>query len=134
MTVLLLLICCSLLLQLWGSVFVPCSVVNSFVFFLVLDAVILMGKREPVALLCLSSWCLVIVVVVLWLFLTVLWDGLQCVIVVFPDHTHLLFYGFVIKCQGQKYLNFTFMAYNAKICYMFWCRCFIKLHTDMVWY
>ena len=26
----------------------------------------------------------------LWLFLTVLWVGLQSVIVVFPDHTHLL--------------------------------------------
>ena len=24
------------------------------------------------------------------LFLTVPWDGLQCVLVVFPDHTHLL--------------------------------------------
>ena len=30
-------------------------------------------------------------VVVLWLFLTVPWDGLQCVIVVFPDHAYLLF-------------------------------------------
>ena len=28
---------------------------------------------------------------VLWLLLTVLWVGLQCVIVVFHDHTHLLF-------------------------------------------
>ena len=28
---------------------------------------------------------------VLWLSLTMPWDGLQCVIVVFPDHTHLLF-------------------------------------------
>ena len=27
---------------------------------------------------------------VLWLFLTVPWVGLQCVIVVFPDHTPLL--------------------------------------------
>ena len=27
---------------------------------------------------------------ILWLFLTVPFDGLQCVIVVFPDHTHLL--------------------------------------------
>ena len=27
---------------------------------------------------------------VLWLFLMVLWVGLQCVIVVFPDHTHVL--------------------------------------------
>ena len=28
---------------------------------------------------------------VLWLFLKVLWVYLQCVMVVFPDHTHLLF-------------------------------------------
>ena len=41
-----------------------------------------------VALLCLSSWCLVIVV---WLFLAVPQVCLQFVIVVFPDHTHLLF-------------------------------------------
>ena len=47
-----------------------------------------MGKRELVALLCLSSWCLVIAV---WLFLTMLRVCLQFVIVVFPDHTHLLF-------------------------------------------
>ena len=51
-------------------------------------AIILMGKRELVALLSLSSWCLVIVV---WLFLAVPWVGLQFVIVVFPDDTHLLF-------------------------------------------
>ena len=51
-------------------------------------AIILMGKRELVALLSLSSWCLVTVV---WLFLGVSWVLLQFVIVVFPDHTHLLF-------------------------------------------
>ena len=51
-------------------------------------AIILMGKRELVALLSLSSWCLVIVV---WLFLAVTWVSLQFVIVVFPDHAHLLF-------------------------------------------
>ena len=28
------------------------------------------------------------IVIVLWLFLTLPWVGLQCVIVVFPDHTH----------------------------------------------
>ena len=49
--------------------------------------IILMGKRELVALLCLSSWCLVIVV---WLFLTMQRVCLQFVIVIFPDHTHLL--------------------------------------------
>ena len=28
---------------------------------------------------------------ILWLFLTMPWVGLQCVIVEFPNHTHLLF-------------------------------------------
>ena len=53
-------------------------------------AIILMGKRELVALLYLSSWCFV-TVIVLWLFLMVPWVGLQCVVVIFSDHTHLLF-------------------------------------------
>ena len=50
-------------------------------------AIILMGKRELIALLNLSSWCLVMVE---WLFLAVPRGCLQFVIVVFPDHTHLL--------------------------------------------
>ena len=49
-------------------------------------AINLMGKRELVSL---SSWCLVMVE---RLFLTVPWGCLRFVIVVFPDHTHLLFY------------------------------------------
>ena len=51
-------------------------------------AVTLMGKRKLVALLRLFSWCFVVVV---WLFLAVPRVCLQFVIVVFPDHTHLLF-------------------------------------------
>ena len=77
-------------------------------------AIILMRKRELVALLNLSSWCLVMVerlllavsrgclrfvivvfpdhthllCLVVWLVLTVPWVCLQFVIVVFPDHTH----------------------------------------------
>ena len=51
-------------------------------------AIILIGKRELDALLNLSSWCLVMVG---RLFLAVLWCCLRFVIVVFPDHTHLLF-------------------------------------------
>ena len=50
-------------------------------------AIILMGKRELIALLGLSSWCLMVVV---WLFLAVPWVCLQFVVVVFPDHTYLL--------------------------------------------
>ena len=50
--------------------------------------IILMGKRELIALLNLSSWCLVVVE---WLFLAVPRGCLQFVIVVFPDHTQLLF-------------------------------------------
>ena len=53
-------------------------------------AIILQGKRKLVALLLLSYRCIV-TINVLWLFLKVPWVGLQCVIVVFPDHTHLLF-------------------------------------------
>ena len=48
-----------------------------------------MGKREQVDLLNLSSWCLMMVG---WLFLAVPRGCLQFVIVVFPDHTHLLFF------------------------------------------
>ena len=51
-------------------------------------AIILMGKRELVALLDLSSWCLVMVE---RLFLAVPMGCLQFAIMVFPDHTHLLF-------------------------------------------
>ena len=51
-------------------------------------AIILMGKRELIALLNMSSRCLVMVE---RLFLAVPQGCLQFVIVVFPDHTHLLF-------------------------------------------
>ena len=51
-------------------------------------AIILIGKRELVALFNLSSWCLVVVE---RLFLAVSLGCLRFVIVVFPDHTHLLF-------------------------------------------
>ena len=52
-------------------------------------AIILMGKRELVALLNLSSWCLMMVE---RLFLVVPRGCLRFVIVVFADHTHLLFF------------------------------------------
>ena len=52
-------------------------------------AIILMGKRELVALLNLSSWCLVMVE---RLFLAVPQGCLRFVIVVFPDHTLLLIF------------------------------------------
>ena len=51
-------------------------------------AIILMGKRELIALLNLSSWFHVMAE---RLFLAKPRGSLQFVIVVFPDHTHLLF-------------------------------------------
>ena len=51
-------------------------------------AIILTGKRELIALLNLSSWCLVMVE---RLFLAVPQGCLPFLIEVFPDHTHLLF-------------------------------------------
>ena len=37
-----------------------------------------------------SHRTLIVTINVLWLFHAVSWVGLQCLIVVFPDHTHLL--------------------------------------------
>ena len=62
-------------------------------------SIILMGKRELVALLSLSSCCLVIVV---WLFLAVQWVCLQFVIVVFPDYTNLLFLNLCLADKFSK--------------------------------
>ena len=53
-------------------------------------AIILKRKRELVAFLLLSYGYLV-TVNFMWLFLTVPWVGLWCVIVIFHDHTDLLF-------------------------------------------
>ena len=83
--ILLLLIRCWLLLPLWDSVIVLYFVVHYFASIRASFIIILMGKRELVALLCLSSWCRVIVV---RLFLVVPRVCLQFVITVFPDHTH----------------------------------------------
>ena len=65
---------CLLLFQLWESVTVLFCCVLLCVHFSI--AIILMGKRELVALLILSSWCLVIVE---WLFLVVRAVGLSAV-------------------------------------------------------
>ena len=92
----LLLTICLLLLPLWESVIVSmfgCTLlyVHSSI------AIILMGKRELVALLNLSSWCLMMVE---RLFLAVPRGCLRFVIVVFPDHTHILF---LKKIQHKKW-------------------------------
>ena len=70
-----------------------------------------MGKRELIALLNLSSWCLVIVE---RLFLAVPLGCLQFVIVVFPDHTLLLFLHVKFSC--------VFSVSNV----MAWVRCCTK--------
>ena len=64
-------------------------------------AIILMGKRELIALLNLSSWCLVMVE---RLFLAVQRGCLQFLIEVFPDHTHLLF--LKVCSYVEKYAKF----------------------------
>ena len=55
-------------------------------------AIILKRERKPVVLLSLSYRCIVTIHVnALCLLLVVPWVDLQCVIVVFPDRSHLLF-------------------------------------------
>ena len=62
-------------------------------------AIILMGKRELIALLNLSSWCLVMVK---RLFLAVPQGCLRFVIVFFLDHTHLLFFTTLKDFKNEK--------------------------------
>ena len=79
-------------------------------------AIILMGKREMIALLNLSSWCLVMVE---RLFLAVPRGCLQFVIVVFPDHTHLLFLLLLIVTLLVGFFN----------CSVFCCA-LLRVHSD----
>ena len=60
-----------------------------------------MGKRELMSLLNLSSWCLVMVE---RLFLAVPQGCLRFVIVVFPDHTHLL--SWMVKRRTARYITY----------------------------
>ena len=53
-------------------------------------AITLKRKRKLDALL-LLYYRYIDTINAMWFFLTVLWVGLQCVNVVFPDHTHLFF-------------------------------------------
>ena len=71
-------------------------------------AIILMGKRELVALHGVSSWCLVMIE---RLFLAVPRGCLRFVIVVFPDHTHLLFLRIVpdLIFRESKFLQLIFL-------------------------
>ena len=84
-------------------------------------AIILMGKRELIALLNLSSWCLVMVE---RLFLAVPRGCLQFVIVVFPDHTHLQFLvqnlliNF-LKCYFASHILWFLTKYRFNICFLY---------------
>ena len=78
-------------------------------FIMAFFVIISMGKRELVAFLCLSSWCIEIAV---WLFLTMPRVCLQFVIVVFPDHTHVLF--FVVAA--------TELVIMLEYRYCYWCQ------------
>ena len=74
-------------------------------------AIILMGKRELIDLLNLSSWCLVMVE---RLFLAMPQGCLQFVIVVFPDHTHLLFFTMLLILRLITTLSYSKMV--RRIC------------------
>ena len=73
-------------------------------------AIILMGKRELIALLNLSFWCLVMVE---RLFLAVPRGCLQFVIVVFPDHTHKLFLVDVCRAHQGLPVEFLLLWYSV---------------------
>ena len=80
-------------------------------------AIILMGKRELIALLNLSSWCLVMVE---RLFLAVPRGSLQFVIVVFPDHIHLLFF---ISTFCKQIVETLIRLCSTKTTMLIWVNC-----------
>ena len=107
--VLLLLTFCLLLLPLWESVIVLFCCTLFYVHSSI--AIILM----LIALLNLSSWCLVMVE---RLFLAVPRGCLQFVIVVFPDHTHLLFLvSTPIGCTSHIETYLAWMPASIPFCY-----------------
>ena len=88
--VLLLLVFCLIYFTLfWG---VLCLPLLCYALFCVHSsfAIILKRKRKLVALI-LLFYRGIVTVKVLWSFLAVPWVGMQCVIVVFSDHTYTLF-------------------------------------------
>ena len=84
-------------------------------------AITFTSRSGLVTLLWLSSCCLV-TVGVLWLFLMVPWVGLQCMIVVFPDHTH-----FLSLTQTSCELGALFLLITVSKCDLFPCDSI--LHT-----
>ena len=81
-----------------------------------------MGERELADLLCLSSWYLVFVV---WVFLMMPRVCMQFVIVVFPDHTHLLF--LMGGEEADCYTLIVFLIYCDPLCQGQ--HCFKLAHT-----
>ena len=96
-------------------------------------AIISTGKRELVALLCLFSISLMIVV---WLFLTMPNGCLQFVIVVFPDHTRLLFLYIILNhiyIRVQVFLS-TFSVWIICVVSVLFLLCFsARLFVDALW-
>ena len=96
MVVLLLLIDCLMYFPLFVGVLCLLLFCNASIVVHSRFAVILKRKRKLVALLLLSYRCIV-TLNVLWLFLAVLEVGLQGVVVVYSDYTHLLFAVFLSR-------------------------------------
>ena len=91
--------------------------------------IILMGKRELVALLNLSSWCLVMVE---RLFLAVPRGCLRFVNVVLPDHTHLLFW---INLAPRHYVLSILLYFSFSIIVLsllFYINYYLKIKVSFI--
>ena len=74
-----------------GSMFFPVIVASFKMCFPLCRKILYQSNIDLLVALLLLSFGSLVTVNVLWLFLTVLWVSLQFMIVVFTDHTHLLF-------------------------------------------
>ena len=89
----------------------------------VLSSLEIILTRDRERLFCFIFFWFLVTDNVPWLLLTVLWVGLQCVILVFPDHTHLLFQcellsvecylvNMATTCSVLHYLIWKFTAFD----------------------
>ena len=70
---------------------------------------------------------------VLWLTLTLLWNGLRCVIVVVSDHTHLIFCVWSLFCDTVLSLLSIFLNHVAEeeraTCFTLYSCCCVRVYV-----
>ena len=119
----------------WFYTVLKCFAMHYFVSILVLQS---SWRGSTLVVLLLLSYICIVTINVLWLFLMVPWVGLQCLIVVFPDHIQLLFAGFVTHMKEFWHLPSWILRLNLQNlnAVLIKDNCFILLvsYSNLFWF